>query len=32
MISGIFKKPICENGAECPALWAGMNAGISKTR
>jgi hypothetical protein len=21
-----------ENAAECPALWAGMNAAISKTR
>ena len=24
--------PIFENAAECPALWAGMNAAISKTR
>jgi hypothetical protein len=26
------QKSVYENAAECPALWAGMNAAISKTR
>jgi hypothetical protein len=27
-----FSAFVYENAAECPALWAGMNAAISKTR
>jgi hypothetical protein len=30
--SVVNQKSFCENAAECPALWAGMNAAISKNR